>query len=179
MTQHNLPVLDLDDVADLLGGSPEPLPEAEAQLRAARGAVAHAAMLAGERARATFLAAHPNADSPEADEVAREGVTQYYREFGGWCASMTRGGSCNTLQLVGVPEWIDLTDGLRDRALQAAEIVLMAYGVTAEDADLAVADEFAGHRPDRLALRAWNAAERAACAVLGDEDEMTSLALAP
>lgn len=179
MTQHTIPELNANDVADLLGGTPEPLPEAEAQRREVRGAIGHAAMLAGERARSAYLAEHPETDVLEADEIARAAVTQHYREVGGWCAHMARRNSDHTLQLTGVPDWIDLTDSLRDRALRAADMVLMAYGVTAEDGDLAVADEFAGHAHDGAALAAWGAAEAAVCAVIGDPDGFTGLVLAP
>lgn len=179
MTQHTIPEINANDVADLLGGEPEPLLEAEAQLRQVRGAIAHAAMLAGERARGAYLAEHPAADAPEADEIARAAGTQYYREVGGWCARMARRDSYNTLQLVDVPDWVELTDSLRDRALQAAEMVLMAYGVTAEDGEVAVVNELAGREYNCLALAGWNAAEHAICALIGDTDGMTGLALAP
>lgn len=72
---------DIADLADLLGGEPEPLPEEEADLRAAQGAAAMAAMRAGVRARAAFLAANPAADVLAADAAERAAASMWWGRF--------------------------------------------------------------------------------------------------
>lgn len=73
--------LTTDDAAALLGGYPEPLPEEEADLRAAQGAAAMAAMRAGVRARAAFVAANPAADVLAADAAERAAVSCWWGRF--------------------------------------------------------------------------------------------------
>lgn len=80
-----------------------------------------------------------------------------------------------TLTLAGVPAWLAGAD--HEAALRAADQVFRAHDISPSAAHAAVDAELAGGDVDAAALAAWNAAERAACAALGDEDRFTRLEL--
>lgn len=80
-----------------------------------------------------------------------------------------------SLRLADVPEWLAGAD--HQATLRAADLELQRWNVSARAGNEAVEAQLAGREFDAAALAAWNAAEQAACRVLGDDDQFARLEL--